>query len=302
MLFSILIANYNNGHFFNDCYQSIISQTYSNWEVIIVDDCSSDDSMKVIKNIIGDDNRFKIFENNLNKGCGYTKNKCAALANGELLGFLDPDDALNSNALDVMVEAHKKQLNVTIITSKFELVDLNMNFIRVGMQGESIPINKSYLTFGKGALTAFAVFKKSCYTKTKGIDKQMKRAVDQDLYYKMEEQGKHLFLDKVLYKYRIHQNNISINENLYKAHYWHFYAILKAFKRRKKLNLSIDNFENNYIKQYKSNYYLGRFQRIKKEKKIRAKFYFLIKSLFANPFHKFEVKVKSLIKLIIGRT
>ncbi len=49
MLFSILIANYNNGHFFKDCYQSIIAQTYANWEAIIVDDCSSDDSVTVIK-------------------------------------------------------------------------------------------------------------------------------------------------------------------------------------------------------------------------------------------------------------
>ncbi|MEZ0129887.1 glycosyltransferase family 2 protein [Flavobacterium sp. LBUM151] len=105
-LVSILVANYNNGHFFADCYQSILNQTYINWEVIIVDDGSIDDSVRVVKKMIGDDKRFKLYVNKENKGCGYTKNRCALLAQGEILGFLDPDDALTSNALTVMSEAH----------------------------------------------------------------------------------------------------------------------------------------------------------------------------------------------------
>ena len=52
-LFSLLIANYNNGIFFKDCYDSIISQTYTNWEVIVVDDASKDNSVELIQNIIG---------------------------------------------------------------------------------------------------------------------------------------------------------------------------------------------------------------------------------------------------------
>ena len=52
MKFSILIANYNNGKFFQDCYKSILQQTYQNWEVVILDDASTDNSVEVIKNII----------------------------------------------------------------------------------------------------------------------------------------------------------------------------------------------------------------------------------------------------------
>ncbi len=301
MLFSILIANYNNGHFFNYCYKSILAQTYANWEVIIVDDCSTDDSVSVLKQIIGDDNRFRIFLNKENKGCGYTKNKCAELATGEISGFLDPDDALKTDALELMVVLHKKFDDVAIITSKYELVDLEMNFIEIGSHGEAIPENKSYLTFGKGALTAFATFKQKKYKQTEGIDSKMKRAVDQDLYYKMEEQGSHLFIDKVLYRYRIHQNSISNNENLFKAQYWHFYAVKKAYKRRKSLQLRIDNFSKKYIAEYASNYYLERFKAVKHTKKYYAKFYFLLKAILANPFYKFELKIKSLILVILGR-
>src|SRR5690554_4791645 len=115
-LFSILIAQYNNGHFFNDCYKSILEQTYANWEVIIVDDASTDDSLKVIKDIIKDDSRFKLFTNDTNKGCGYTKRKCAALATGEISGFLDPDDTLEPIALEKMVEIHLNHPEVSIVT------------------------------------------------------------------------------------------------------------------------------------------------------------------------------------------
>lgn len=301
MLFSILIANYNNGHFFKDCYQSIKVQTYDNWEAIIVDDCSTDDSVSLIKSIIGDDKRFKLFFNNENRGCGFTKNKCAELANGEISGFLDPDDALTNDALELMIELHKKNNDIAIITSKYKFVDLNMNFIECCSHGRSIPKNKSYLTYGQGALTHFATFKHKMYLQTSGIDSTMKRAVDQDLYYKMEEKGGHLFLDKILYQYRIHQNNISRNKNLYKAQYWHFHAMMKAFKRRKQLKLNIDNFSNKFIDEYASNYYLDRYKRVMHSKKKCSKYYFLLKSILSDPLDKPEFKIKSLILLILGR-
>ncbi len=150
-------------------------------------------------------------------------------------------------------------------------------------------------------MTHFATFKQNKYKQTVGIEQKMKRAVDQDLYYKMEEQGQHLFLERVLYRYRIHQNSISNNENLYKAQYWHFYAILKAYRRRRNLGIKIDNLTKEYINDYASNYYFGRFKKVKHTNKYNAKYYFLWKSIFANPLHKTKLKIKSLILLILGR-
>jgi len=296
MLFSILIANYNNGHFFKDCYISILNQAYQNWEVIIVDDCSTDDSVEVIKDCIKNDVRFKLFTNPLNKGCGYTKNRCAELARGAIIGFLDPDDTITTDALQIMVEEHKNNPEVAIITSKYDLVDLNLNFKNLGSHGSSIPLGKSYLTFGEGALTAFASFKKEFYVKTANIDYKMKRAVDQDLYYKLEEQGEHLFIDKVLYNYRIHENSISANENLFKAKYWHFYAMINAYERRMKFNLVIDNFTTLQIKKLKSNYYYSRFERSKRRNQFCVKYYFFFKSIITFPRYKIRYKLKSLFR------
>ncbi|MEN2415066.1 glycosyltransferase family 2 protein [Flavobacterium mesophilum] len=300
-LFSILIANYNNGHFFKDCYASIINQSYTNWEAIIVDDASTDNSIEIIKQLIGEDKRFKLFINEENKGCGYTKNKCAQLANGKISGFLDPDDALTTDAIAIMSEAHCLNNEVAIITSKYEFVDLEMNFKEASSQGSSLPSGKSYLTYGRGAFTHFATFKNSFYLKSIGIDPKMKRAVDQDLYFKLEEQGEHLFINQVLYRYRIHQDSISCNENSYKAKYWHFYAINEAYHRRRKQKLGVNNFTHKQIKVIRSDYYFSRFVLLKCSKKNTLKFYFLGKAFFACPLHNLKLKFKSLILVLMGR-
>ena len=70
-------------------------------------------------------------------------------------------------------------------------------FIENDSHSSAIPKNKSYLTYGLGALTHFATFKQIMYLKSGGINPSMKRAVDQDLYYRMEEQGGHLFLENL---------------------------------------------------------------------------------------------------------
>jgi glycosyltransferase involved in cell wall biosynthesis len=301
MLFSILVANYNNGHFFIDCYNSILSQSYSNWEVVLVDDGSNDDSTTVIKDIIGNDDRFRFYENTENKGCGFTKARCAQLANGKIMGFLDPDDCLYPEALTTMVEAFNKNRSASIITSNYEFVNLHMICLSKGSNAGPIPKGKSYLIYGKGALTAFACFTKKAYDKSEGINPVMKRAVDQDLYYKMEEQGEHFFLNKVLYKYRVNKNSISQNNNIWKAEYWHFYAQMNAFKRRNTNDLSIANFSKDHIKKHQVDYYLKRFEKLKFSKKRNSKYYFLCRSFMIKPFYRFRFKIKSFVLVILNR-
>ena len=66
-------------------------------EVYVLDDCSTDNSVDVILDMIKDDSRFMFCKNTTNKGCGFTKAKCIELAKGDICGFLDGDDALTAN-------------------------------------------------------------------------------------------------------------------------------------------------------------------------------------------------------------
>ena len=146
MKFSVLIANYNNGKFFKECYDSIIAQDYKNWEAIILDDASTDDSLEVIKKITGNDERFKIYRNEENSGVGITKSKLIELAEGDICGFVDPDDAITSNALSSSIKIFQKQRDVVLTYSKFAKCDENLKILEVPKIAQQV-INNSMFFF-----------------------------------------------------------------------------------------------------------------------------------------------------------
>lgn len=236
-LFSILIAQYNNGKYFDDCYQSIMAQTYDHWEVIIVDDGSTDDSVAVMKEIIGDDARFKIEVNSENKGCGFTKRRCAELATGEICAFLDPDDAITGDALSVMVEEHLQHPGAAIIYSRPYSCDEFLN-IQSETKSYQVENNNPYFFDFEGKIFAFLSYKKEFYDKTEGINSYLQRAIDKDLVLRLYETGPCLLTDKAMYKYRLHNNGISTHNNQDKAYFWYWVAIIDAAKRR---NINIEN-------------------------------------------------------------
>jgi glycosyltransferase involved in cell wall biosynthesis len=231
LLFSVLIANYNNGKFLDEAIDSIKAQTYKNWEIIIVDDCSTDNSAEIYKNSETDP-RIKIYFNDKNHGCGYTKRRCAELAQGEICGFLDPDDVLvGDDAIDIHVKKHMDFLNASMIYSGMYRGDENLRIIKES-PGKNIKPKSSILETCSWPIHPFATFKKEKYLLTEGIDAQMKRAVDYDLYYKLEEVGDLIHLDCFQYIQRNNPNSISLNDNSYKAAAWHTYACVQAMKRR----------------------------------------------------------------------
>jgi glycosyltransferase involved in cell wall biosynthesis len=235
-LFSILIANYNNAAFLEECINSVFEQEYSNWEVIIVDDCSTDDSVKIIADYAEKDRRIRFFYNDANYGCGYTKNKCASLASGELCGFLDPDDALLPGALNTMINEHLNNPGAAIVSSRHFHCNEKMKVYDISVDGTKAQFISELET--PWIINHFVSFKKQFYDQTEGIDPFMKRSVDTDLYLKLEERGNIVFIDKCLYLYRHNRNSISLHGNSYKTQAWHLYANSSACKRR---NISFDD-------------------------------------------------------------
>jgi glycosyltransferase involved in cell wall biosynthesis len=229
-LFSILIANYNNGTFFEICYNSILAQTYINWEVIIVDDCSTDDSENIIRKLINEDGRFKLFTNERNNGCGFTKNRCAELASGAICGFVDPDDTITPDALQIMAEAHISNQGAALIHSSFNFCDEELKPILHYDTASSVQVTNRFTNL-EGRVNHFATYKNSFYQKTDGINPKLLRAVDQDLYLKLSEIGDFVFINKPLYNYRVHGNGIA-SANVDKAFYWFLKVIAKAEERR----------------------------------------------------------------------
>ena len=132
-LFSVLIANYNNGIYLEDAISSVYKQTYKNWEIIIVDDKSTDNSTDIYKKY-NSDSRIHVFYNDINHGCGYTKRRCAELAHGEICGFLDPDDTLETEALETMVKVHEADESLSMVYSRYNEVDEKLHTIMCNLR------------------------------------------------------------------------------------------------------------------------------------------------------------------------
>lgn len=89
-LVSVIMPSYNTGSFIAESIQSVINQTYPKWELIIVDDCSTDDSVEIIKGF--HDSRIKLFHNGQNSGAAISRNYALREAQGKWIAFLDSDD------------------------------------------------------------------------------------------------------------------------------------------------------------------------------------------------------------------
>lgn len=258
--FSVLIANYNNGHFFEKCYQSLTAQTETDWEAVILDDGSTDDSLEVIRKIIGNDPRVKINQNDQNRGIGYTKKRLIQLAESEICGFLDPDDALTQHALESVLKTHAEYPEAGMVYSNLVFCDEHLNPKSVHKAKQITELDNAYYNFN-GEISHFATFKKKIYEKTSGIDPFLKIAEDKDWYMKMCEVAPVQYIDEDLYLYRIHQNGISTTKNTEKALFWHWVALIKMAERR---NINIEDlFLENYIPKNKYEYTLDKLDRVK---------------------------------------
>lgn len=214
-LFSVLIANYNNGKYLMDAIESVRQQTYNNWEIILVDDASTDNSNELYKEI-EEDERIHIYLNEKNMGCGYTKRRCAELAIGEICGFLDPDDELLPNAIGDSVANLQSHPKSALSFSRFYTCDENLS--KTG-ECRLLELNgKSYFENRDYCPEHFVAFRREAYQKTDGINPLLKAGVDQDLYFRLEEVGGIAVMDKFTYLYR--QNSNALTSTPYWCYYW----------------------------------------------------------------------------------
>jgi len=232
MKFSILIANYNNGKYFKDCYQSILDQKHLNWEAIILDDASTDDSVEAITEMVENDKRFRIYQNETNSGVGVTKSKLIELALGEICGFVDPDDAILPTAISSCIEVYAKKPGVVLTYSLFMMCDEKLAPQKVFRQGKQVVNGSPYFFNNPIEIAHFVTFKKEIYDRTEKMNPAMKIAEDQDLYLKMYEKGKVCFINEPNYLYRMHSGGISQNENKTKSREYFAQVIFNAMKRR----------------------------------------------------------------------
>lgn len=127
-LVSIITPSYNSTKFIPATIESVLAQTYQNWEMLIVDDCSKDESRKVIREYTVKDDRIKLIELTENSGAAVARNTAIKAAKGKYVAFLDSDDLWVPTKLEKQIEF--MEINDYAFTySKYQLMDVDGNIL-----------------------------------------------------------------------------------------------------------------------------------------------------------------------------
>lgn len=108
-LVSVIMPTYNAARFVADSIESIIAQTYTNWELIITDDKSSDGTIEILRHYAARDSRIIVLENAVNSGAGFSRNASIAKARGQYIAFCDSDDRWMPAKLERQVQFMKEK-------------------------------------------------------------------------------------------------------------------------------------------------------------------------------------------------
>lgn len=104
---SVITASYNAGRFISETIESVLNQTYENLELIIVDDCSTDNTEEIVKRYIEKDSRVKFYKLEKNSGAAVVRNTALEKATGRFMAFLDSDDLWNKDKLEKQIKFMK---------------------------------------------------------------------------------------------------------------------------------------------------------------------------------------------------
>lgn len=123
-LVSIIMPAFNAEEYINEAIESVLKQTYENWELIIVNDCSTDKTLSIVKRYAMLDRRILYFTLEKNSGAASARNKAIELAQGRYLAFLDSDDLWEKNKLAIQIKFMKEN-NYYFTATSYHKIDEN---------------------------------------------------------------------------------------------------------------------------------------------------------------------------------
>ncbi len=197
--FSLIIRNYNKGSYIRESIESVLAQTTDDWELILVDDASTDDSRNVIEPYLRDP-RIRLIQHENNLGASHAAQTGVLAVRAEVFGELDSDDALVPNAIERMICAHREHPECGFIYSQHTLCDEQLRPVKPGFC-KPIPDGQTTLEAG-GTIGAFRTYKLRDFLKTSMYDTDLTCSMDKDMYYKMEEVAGICFVPDSLYLVR----------------------------------------------------------------------------------------------------
>ena len=236
-LISIIIPVYNCEKYIDDAIESILSQDYSQLEIIVVDDGSTDNSAKIIKSYNNPKIKY-LYQENL--GPAAARNKGIKFASGDFIAFLDADDLWPENKLIQQLKEfmNNDELNISMGKIKYvELPDATRNNRMLLDPDDTF----KYVNLGAG------LFKKDVFDKVGYFDEKFMFWEDLDWFLRAYEKNVSLkFIESVVLLYRVHSDNMSNNSN--EVEFFLDKVLRNSIKRRKRNKIGLTKSNSSFLK------------------------------------------------------
>lgn len=202
---------YNAGSFLAEAITSIQNQTYNNWELICVDDASTDNSLTILKSLQKTDNRIRVFSKNKNEGVSSAANLAISKAQGSFLARMDADDVACPTRLEKQVSYLIKNPEVVAVGGQCDVIDREGNVIGdklfstdpnevYKMMFVKIPVQQPTIMINLQRLPKDFIWYNNKFTTAEEVE----------LMFKLFKYGKVSNLSSKVLKYRIHGANVSL--------------------------------------------------------------------------------------------
>jgi teichuronic acid biosynthesis glycosyltransferase TuaG len=222
---SVIMPAYNAGTTIAESIQSVLNQTFRNWELIIVDDGSTDNTGGIVNNFINADTRLVLLSLGKNRGLANARNEGCKMARGDYIAFLDSDDLWHSEKLRLQLDFHLSNRGIEISHTDFHFFDVhgilkrplkylvNQDRHKVGKLYPRICYNNPV-----GILTVMAT--KTLLQEAGFFDTALWTMEDQDLWVRIAKMGKAFgYIPRVLAYYRLVPGSITSKTGKYKKAY-----------------------------------------------------------------------------------
>jgi glycosyltransferase involved in cell wall biosynthesis len=294
-LVSIIIPTYNRAHLIGETLDSVLAQTYPNWECIIVDDGSIDNTAEVVNNYIQKDNRFQLHYRPADRlpGGNASRNYGFEVSKGEYVNWFDDDDIMHPDKLNIQVEnLENSDYNFSVCqTLVFENTFENI----IGLRHKkiySIFSFEDYLTDKIVWMTPSAIWRKDFLLTFEYLfDEELRAAQEWEFHCRVLFvcRDYHYIYEPLVY-IRKHNESISYNKNKETREISYFKTREKIFDLIK--NSSVMSKE---LRNYFNNYFLFYFKVFTISRNIKMSFYILYNRILLNKNIGFEYKLKMLI-------
>jgi len=218
---SVCLPVYNGERFLAEAIQSVLKQSFKDFELLIIDDCSHDRSQEIIKDFAASDKRIRFLQNSKNLGLFNNYNECLKMADGQYIKLFAQDDVFHHNIIEEMVNVMENNPQVALVSCTkgwISETDEKLEPTNAAELGILKPFDKdTYKSANEMVLDSFQRFinclGEPCTVmfrsihKDSGFDTRFKQIGDLEYWYRILQHGDYYFLSAELCKFRKHQDS-----------------------------------------------------------------------------------------------